>query len=73
MHTLKLNIEDSIFDKVIDFLQNFPKNEVEIIVESKITQEDWSHLEKEIDKGINSGMSNKSHKEIIDEIKKKYV
>ena len=72
MHTLKLNIEDSIFDKVIDFLQNLPSNEVEI-VENKITQEDWSHLEKEIDKGISSGMSNKSHKEIIDEIKKKYV
>jgi len=72
MHTLKLKIEDSIFDKVIDFLQNLPNNEVEI-VESKITQEDWSHLEKEIDKGVNSGMSNKSHKEIIDEIKKKYV
>ena len=54
MHTLKLNIEDSIFDKVVDFLQNLPKNEIEIIVESKITQEDWSHLEKEIDKGINS-------------------
>ena len=35
MHTLKLNIEDSVFDKVIYFLQNLPKNEV-VVVEDKI-------------------------------------
>jgi len=35
MHTLKLNIQDSVFDKIIYFLQNLPKNEVSI-VEDKI-------------------------------------
>lgn len=33
MHTIKLKIEDRVFDKVIRFLRNLPKNEVEIIEE----------------------------------------
>jgi hypothetical protein len=28
MHTIKLHIEDKVFDKVIYFLKNLPKNEV---------------------------------------------
>ena len=71
MHTIKINIDDSVFDKVIYFLQNLPKNEVEI-VEDTIT-EDWSHLEAEIDKGLESGISDKSHEEIISDIKRKYA
>lgn len=31
MHTIKLHIEDKVFDKVIYFLQNLPKNEVSIV------------------------------------------
>ncbi len=31
MHSLKLNIKDSVFGKIIYFLQNLPKNEVEIV------------------------------------------
>ena len=71
MHTLKLKIEDSVFDKVISFLQNLPSNEVEIVEDTII--EDWSHLEYEIDEGLRSGVSSKSHEEIISDIKKKYV
>lgn len=33
MHTLKLKIQDSVFDKIMYFLQNLPKNEVEVIEE----------------------------------------
>ena len=55
MHTIKLNIQDSVFDKVIYFLNNLPANEVEI------------------DKGLTSGISKKSHEEIINDIKSKYV
>jgi len=72
MHTLKLNIQDSVFDKILYFLQNLPKDEVEI-VENSLIKEDWSYLETEIDKGINSGVSDKSHNEIINDIKRKYV
>ena len=31
MHSIKLNIQDSVFDKVIFFLNNLPKDEVKII------------------------------------------
>ncbi len=31
MHSIKLEIEDCVFDKVIYFLQNLPKNEVKIV------------------------------------------
>ena len=31
MHTIKLTIKDSVFDKIIYFLNNLPKDEVKII------------------------------------------
>ena len=71
MHTLKLKIEDSVFEKVIYFLQNLPKHEVEII--DDIADDDWSHLEEEIDKGLNSGESAKTANEIISNIKNRYA
>jgi len=37
MHTLKLEINDSIFDKVMFFLNNLPKNDVRLTVESSTT------------------------------------
>jgi hypothetical protein len=37
MHTLKLEINDRIFDKVMFFLNNLPKNDVKLTVESSIT------------------------------------
>lgn len=33
MHRLRLDIEDKVFDKVIYFLQNLPKDDIEIIEE----------------------------------------
>lgn len=71
MHTIKLHIEDKVFDKVISFLKNLPKNEVEIV--ENIVVEDWSYLELEIEKGLNSRMNNKSHEDIIKDIKQKYA
>lgn len=72
MHTLKLNIQDGAFDKIIYLLNNLPKNDVEII-EEKSTQENWSFLESEIDIGINSGINQTSHEEIVNNIKRKYA
>jgi hypothetical protein len=72
MHTIKLNIQDSVFDKVIYFLKNLPSNEVEII-EEKLSTDDWSHLEAEVEKGMNSPMSSKTHEEIFEELKRKYA
>jgi hypothetical protein len=71
MHTIKLNIQDSVFDKVIYFLNNLPSNEVEIVEDTLI--DDWSHLEIQIDKGLISDISKKSHEEIMNDIKSKYV
>ena len=71
MHTIKLHVEDRVFDKVIYFLQNLPKNEVEIVED--IIVEDFSQLEFEIEKGLNSGVSDKSHEDIIKDIKQKYA
>ena len=71
MHTLKLKIEDSVFDKVIYFLKNLPKDEVEIVED--VAHVNWSYLEKEIDKGLRSGVSEKSHETIVSDIKRKYA
>lgn len=71
MHTIKLNIQDNVFDKVIYFLNNLPSSEVEIVEDTII--DDWTHLETEIDKGLTSGINEKSHEEIISNIKSKYV
>lgn len=35
MHSMKLYVEDSVFDKVMYFLKNLPKNEVKIVEETK--------------------------------------
>lgn len=72
MHTIKLKIQDNAFSKVIYFLSNLPKSDIEII-EEKTIQDDWSHLESEIDKGLESGMSSVSHEEIMADIKRKYA
>lgn len=43
MHTIKLNIQDNVFDKVIYFLQNLPKNEVEIVEEQVVLSDTFSN------------------------------
>ncbi|OCL82720.1 hypothetical protein [Arcobacter porcinus] len=71
MKTIKLQIADSVFDKVFYFLDNLPKNEVKIIEDS--SSDDLAFLENEINNGIKSGIFNKSHEDIIKELKQKYV
>ena len=46
MHTIKLHIEDKVFDKVIYFLKNLPKNEV-FIEEDNIKEYSVAELYKE--------------------------
>jgi len=38
MHSIRLDIQDNVFDKVIYFLSNLPKNEVKI-VEDKVIKD----------------------------------
>lgn len=46
MHTVKLHIEDKVFDKVIYFLKNLPKNEV-FIEEDNIREYSLTELYKD--------------------------
>lgn len=46
MRTIKLHIEDKVFDKVIYFLKNLPKNEV-LIEEDNIKEYSLAELYKE--------------------------
>ncbi|RXJ95897.1 hypothetical protein CRU94_04600 [Arcobacter sp. AHV-9/2010] len=71
MKTIKLQIADSVFEKVFYFLNNLPKDEVRIVENSEV--EDWSFLEKEIQKGLDSGILAKTHEDIIKNLKQKYA
>jgi hypothetical protein len=69
VHSVRLDINDSVFDKVIYFLQNLPKDEVRI-VENKIIQEsfvegvDWDYWsDKEIDNIGKIGLMSNSFEE----------
>ena len=71
MRTIKLNIQDNVFDKVYYFLSNLPKSEVEIVEYSN--QDDLSTLESEIENSLNSKVLKKSYDKIFDELIKKYA
>ena len=71
MRTIKLNIQDNVFDKVYYFLSNLPKSEVEIV--EYTNEDDLSTLESEIEKSLNSKVLKKSLDKIFDELIKKYA
>ncbi len=48
MHTVKLNIDDKIYDKILCFLNEFGKDELEIIVEDVNFLENKKYLETEL-------------------------
>ena len=54
MHTLKLKIDDSAYDKLIRHLAQFSKEEVEIIMDEPNFVETKKYLDAELDE-INSG------------------
>lgn len=51
----------------------FDYEEVEVFIMPRIDKDDLSHLNDEIEIGMKSGVSDKSHDEIFAEIKAKYV
>ena len=59
---LTIEINSNAIDKVMYILSNIPDIKI-------LNKEDLSFLEKEIDKGMSSDISNKSHKEIIEALK----
>ena len=58
----------------IDLPEDFDYEEVEVIIMPKIDlKEDWSFLDAEIEKGYSSGISKKTHEEVIKDLKQKYA
>lgn len=54
MHTLKLKINDQVYDKLIGLLGKFSKDEVEIIMDESNFNETKRYLDAELDE-IKSG------------------
>ena len=54
MHTLKLKINDQVYDKLIWLLSKFSKDEVEIIMDESNFNETKKYLDAELDE-IKSG------------------
>lgn len=54
MHTLKLKINDHVYDKLIGLLSKFSKDEVEIIMDESNFNETKRYLDAELDE-IKSG------------------
>lgn len=54
MHTLKLKINDQVYDKLIGLLSKFSKDEVEIIMDESNFNETKRYLDAELDE-IKSG------------------
>jgi len=67
----------SINDIIDEALTLNPKDRY-IIIDTLISSlseanDDLSHLDKEVEKSLNSKLSSKSHKEIFQDLKSKYV
>ena len=54
MHTIRLKVNDKIYDKLLWLLNKFSKDEIEIVVEDSTFNHDQKYLEKELQE-INSG------------------
>lgn len=57
MHTLKLKIDDKVYDKLIWLLGKFTKDEIEIIMDENETQETKKYLQDELNDMISGKAS----------------
>jgi hypothetical protein len=48
MHTIRLKVNDKIYDKLIWLLSKFSKDEIEILIEKSTFNKDQKYLEKEL-------------------------
>ena len=54
MHSVRLKIDDKIYDDLLRFLRKFRKDELEIMIEDELFQENKGYLEAEL-KDIQEG------------------
>jgi len=52
MHTIRLKVNDKIYDKLLWLLSKFSKDEIEIMVENSTVNNDQKYLEKELEEII---------------------
>jgi tRNA 2-selenouridine synthase SelU len=75
MHSVKLKIDDKIYENLLGLLRKFNKDELEIIIEDANFQEHKNYLEaelKEVNEGIATFYSVNEVEQRLDKIIKKH-
>ncbi|HQS66190.1 MAG TPA: hypothetical protein PLM93_03245 [Sulfuricurvum sp.] len=54
MHSIHLNIDDSIYDKLIGFLQILPKEKIEIVSDEDIMNISFEEAKRKVSRAINN-------------------
>lgn len=54
MHSIHLNIDDSIYDKLIGFLQILPKEKIEIVSDEYIMNISFEEAKRKVTRAINN-------------------
>ena len=75
MHSLKLKIDDKIYDTLLGLLSKFNKDELEIVIEDSDLQENKQYLEAELKEIIEGNATFYSIDEVeqrLDKIIKKH-
>lgn len=70
MHTVKLKVDDRVYNNVMFLLENLKIDGLEI---AEIDNKKVDKLSKKVEKSLNSKLIDKSHDEIFDELISKYA
>ncbi len=54
MHSIRLNIDDSIYDKLIGFLQILPKEKIEIVSDEDVMSISFEEAKHKVSRAINN-------------------
>ena len=68
MYSVELKIQDSVIDKLLYFLDNLPKNDVQIVSKTNVSEDNLSdELLARIDDVKNDNVNTLSRKEIFED------
>jgi hypothetical protein len=54
MHSIRLNIDDSIYDKLMGFLQILPKEKIEIVSDEDVMSISFEEAKHKVSRAINN-------------------
>lgn len=54
MHSIRLNIDDSIYDKLISFLKILPKEKIEIVSDEDVMSISFEEAKNKVSRAINN-------------------